>query len=63
MSRGRPRGNLLTSLKIIPSQPKRKRGKPRKQIHKVELPEVYAQKGAKQNLNQIPTLILITQIT
>ena len=28
--RGRPRKNLLTNLKIIPSQTKRKRGRPRK---------------------------------
>ena len=30
--RGRPRKNLLTNLKNIPSQTKRKRGRPRKQI-------------------------------
>ena len=31
--RGRPRKNLLTNLKNIPSQTKRKKGRPRKQIY------------------------------
>ena len=41
--RGRPRKNLLTNLKIIPSQTNRKRGRPRKQIYENELPEINMQ--------------------
>ena len=42
-----PRKNLLTNLKNIPSQPKRKRGRPRKQIYEDILPEIYAQKSSR----------------
>ena len=45
---GRPRKNLLTNLKIIPSQTKRKRGRPSKQIFEDELPEINMQKGSKK---------------
>ena len=45
--RGRPRINLLTNLKSIPSQTKRKRGRPRKQIYENELPEINMQKGSR----------------
>ena len=45
--RGRPRINLLTNLKSIPSQTKRKRGRPRKQIYEDELPEINMQKGSR----------------
>ena len=41
-ARGRPRNNLLTNLKIIPSETKRKRGRPRKQIYENELSEIYS---------------------
>ena len=43
--RGRPRKNLVTNLKSIPSQTERKRGRPRKQIYENELPEINLQKG------------------
>ena len=45
--RGRPKKNLLTNLKIIPSQTKRKRGRPRKQLYENELPEINMQKGSR----------------
>ena len=45
--RGRPRKNLLTNLKNIPSQRKRKGGRPRKQIFENELPEINMQKGSR----------------
>ena len=45
--RGRPRKNLLTNLKNIPAQTKRKRGRPRKQIYEDELPEINMQKGSR----------------
>ena len=45
--RGRPRKNLLTNLKMIPSQTKRKRGRPRKQIYENELPEINMQKESR----------------
>ena len=45
--RGRPRKNLLTNLKNIPSQTKRKRGRPRKQIYEDELPETNMRKGSR----------------
>ena len=45
--RGRPRKNLLTNFKSIPSQTKIKRGRPRKQIYKKELPEINMQKGSR----------------
>ena len=45
--RGNPRINLLTNLKSIPSQTKRKRGRPRKQIYKNELQEINMQKGSR----------------
>ena len=45
--RGRLRKNLLTNLKNIPSQTKRKRGRPRKQIYEDELPEINMQKGSR----------------
>ena len=38
---GRPRKNLPTNLQNIPSQTKRKRGRPRKQIYEDKLPETY----------------------
>ena len=44
--RGRPRKSLLRNLRNIPSQPKRKRGIPRKQIYEDELPEINMQKGS-----------------
>ena len=44
---GRPRKNLVTNLKTIPSQTKRKRGKPRKQIYEDELPEINMEKGSR----------------
>ena len=37
----------LTNLKNIPSQTKRKRGRPRKQIYQNELPEINMQKGRR----------------
>ena len=40
------RENLVTHLKNIPSQTKRKRGRPRKQIYQNELPEINMQKGS-----------------
>ena len=45
--RGRPRKNLLTNLKSTPSQTKRKRDRPRKQIYENELPEINMQKGSR----------------
>ena len=39
--------NLLTILKNIPSQTKRERGRPRKQIYEDELPEINMQKGSR----------------
>ena len=45
--RGRPGKNLLTNLKNIPSQTRRKRGRPRKQIYEDELPEINMQKGSR----------------
>ena len=42
-----PRKNLLTNLKINPSQTKRKRGRPRKQIYENELPEINMQEGSR----------------
>ena len=45
--RGRPRINLLTNLKSIPCQTKRKRGRPRKQIYENELPKINMQKGSR----------------
>ena len=45
--RGRPRKNLVTNLKNIPSQTKRKKGRPRKQIYEDELPEINMQKGSR----------------
>ena len=45
--RGRPTKNLLTNLKNIPSQTRRKRGRPRKQIYEHELPEINMQKGSR----------------
>ena len=44
---GRPRKNLLTNLKSIPSQTKRKRGRPRKQIYENELPGINIQKRSR----------------
>ena len=48
--RGRPRKNLLTNLKNIPSQTKRKRGRPRKQIYGDELPERNMQQGSRKEV-------------
>ena len=45
--RGKPRKNLLTNLKNIPSQTKRKKGRPRKQIYEDELPEINMQKESQ----------------
>ena len=45
--RGKPRKNLLTNLKNIPCQTKRKRGRPRKQMYEDELPEINMQKGSR----------------
>ena len=45
--RGRTRKNLVTNLKNIPSQTKRKRGRPGKQIYENELPEMNMQKGSR----------------
>ena len=45
--RGRPRKNILTNLKNIPSQTKRKRGRPRNQIYEYELPERSMQKESR----------------
>ena len=45
--RGRPRKNLLTNLKIIPSQTERRKGRPRKQIYENELTEINMQKGTR----------------
>ena len=49
--RGKPRKNLLTNLKNIPSQTKRKRGRPRKQIYEDRLPEIYAQKSSRTKVD------------
>ena len=44
-SRGRPsKKNVLTDFKNTPSQTKKKRGRPRKQIIEDELPETYTEK-------------------
>ena len=43
--RGRPRKDLVTNSKNIPSQTKRKRVRPRKQIYENELPGINIQKG------------------
>ena len=50
--RGRPKKNILTKFKNIPSQTKRKRGRLRKQMYEDELLEilVYAQKGSQTKL-------------
>ena len=45
--RGGPRKNLHTNSKNIPSQTKRKRGRPRKQIFENELPEINMQKASR----------------
>ena len=45
--RGRARKNLVTNLKNIPSQTKRKRGRPRKQIYENELLEINMQKESR----------------
>ena len=45
--RGRPRKNLVTNLKNIPSQTKRKRGRQRKQIYEDKLSEIHAQKSSR----------------
>ena len=37
---GKPRKNLLKNFKNIPSQTKRRRGSPRKEIYEDELPEI-----------------------
>ena len=52
--RGRPRKNLLTNLKIISSQTKRKRARPRKQIYENELPEINMQKGSRTKVESDP---------
>ena len=53
--RGRPRKNLLTNLKNIPSQTRRKRGRTRKQKYEDELPEIYTQKGSEESENYFST--------
>ena len=45
--RVRPRKNLVTNLENIPSQTKRKKGRPRKQIYENELPEINMQKESR----------------
>ena len=45
--RYRPGIKLLTNLKNIPSQTKRKRGRPRKQIYENELAEINIQKESR----------------
>ena len=48
ISQGRPKKNVITDFKNTPSQTKRKRGRPRKQTIKDELPEIYT-----KNLSEI----------
>ena len=48
--RGRQRKNLFTNLKNIPSQTKRKKGRPRKEIYEDELPEINMQKGSRKKV-------------
>ena len=45
--RGRTRKIHLKYLKNIPSQTRRKRSRPRKQIYEDKLPEIYAQKSSR----------------
>ena len=49
-SRGRPRVNVRTDFKNTPSQTKRKRVRPRKQIIEDELPEIYTKKPSQIEL-------------
>ena len=49
-SRGRPRKNVRTDFKNTPSQTKRKRARPRKQIIEDELPETYTKKPSQIEL-------------
>ena len=46
-SRGRRRKNVLTNFKNTPSETKRKRGIPRKQIIEDELAEIYTKKPSE----------------
>ena len=45
--RGKPWKKILTNFKNIPSQTKKKRDRPRKQIYEDKLPEIYTQKRSQ----------------